>query len=119
MVNKKNTINNSRKRKPRTTKVANNGGDYNDQFGLNPFKYEVGFTQSVSSGIVAIHGSFKFNNMAEGVENLDSLCKVVGVFEDMLEHKGYTVARKIEPKTKGSKSIGKGNHDSAVSECNL
>lgn len=82
------------------------------------YQFELGFEQSVSSGVVGIKGRVRFN--ADTISaSLQLMTIATQRFEDQLEEAGYLVARKSAPKkaTNGETySSRRGNHNHMESE---
>lgn len=61
-------------------------------------KYKIGFTQSVSSGIISFHGEIEYNDIDLMLQQNENL---LSIFEDIqyrFKKAGYSIASDIEPK---------------------
>jgi protein involved in sex pheromone biosynthesis len=91
MVNK-NTKKNNRKRVVKTNNEAE-----------KPYRFRLGFDQSVSSGVINIHGECYFNyDIADAENSLQFLRINLQRFESDLTREGYLVASKHAPKRNGN-----------------
>jgi hypothetical protein len=122
MVNKKNTINNTRKRSMKKTKVAEEQHQQNNnELPTTNYKFKLGFDQSVSSGVISIHGECYFDYDVVDAENSLHFLRInLQRFESDLTREGYLVASKHAPKrngeSKSTRGSSRGNHNHACSE---
>lgn len=66
------------------------------------WKFRLGFDQSVSTGVLNLHGYVNFNTFEEGNEDIHQLEALLEGFESILERRGYLVASKSAPKKNGN-----------------
>jgi hypothetical protein len=66
------------------------------------FKYNIGFSQSVSSGIIGFHADI----YTDDLEDYIKLDEILEKMEKRFRDKNYLVATDIEPKEKGNKKNG-------------
>lgn len=66
------------------------------------YKYNIGFSQSVSSGIIGFHVDINTDLISDS-DNLDLILEHL---ENRFKKKGYLIASDIEPKEKVNKKNG-------------
>ena len=64
------------------------------------YRTRIGFSQSLSSGIIAIDGSIQYDYADEAQDCIKQLVNDMQDLEKQFSDKGYKVAKTIEPKEK-------------------
>jgi hypothetical protein len=65
-----------------------------------PYRTRIGFSQSLSTGIIAIEGSIQYDYEDEADNCIDQLTTDIWKLEKKFIEMGYKVAKTIEPKVK-------------------
>jgi|SRR5215217_4759711 len=128
MSNKKTTqVNKSKqrssnKRTATERKIGNKTGNVSIVESIpNDYQFELGFEQSVSSGVLGIKGKIRFNSNAMFSVQED-FCLALQAFEVRLDKMGYLLAKDYAPKkaTNGGEektySRRRGNHNHMESD---
>lgn len=67
------------------------------------YQYKLGFSQSLTSGIVAVHGDVHFDTDSEGKEVIDTLLKNANYMVAEFKKNSFQVAKDISINKNGTK----------------
>jgi hypothetical protein len=75
------------------------------------YRTRIGFSQSLSTGIIAIDGSIQYDYADEAEDCIEQLTNDMWTLEKKFIEMGYAVAKSIPPKEMKDKKVGVGTKE--------